>query len=221
MGFIYKITNDINGKIYIGKTEHIDPDERFKEHLQDYKRRRNEKRPLYDAMNKYGVEHFRFEVIEECKNTSDREIYWIEFYRTYIGYEDCNGYNATLGGDGRSYLNINEENVVDYYLNDSGMLIYKTANYFNVDSKTIKNILTKHNVKVKTMKEHRKESARKIVQLNKEDLSLIAIHDSLSDANTFMGRKATTGTIKDVCKGRIQSAYGYRWMYYNDYLALN
>ena len=48
---IYKITNLINGKIYIGKT--LDTiEKRWKDHKSDSVRPRCEKRPLYSAMNK-------------------------------------------------------------------------------------------------------------------------------------------------------------------------
>ena len=57
-------------------------------------------------MNKYGVEHFHFSVIEETDDACEREMYWIEKLRTYVGYSDCNGYNATLGGEGKCYLNL-------------------------------------------------------------------------------------------------------------------
>lgn len=67
-------------------------------------------------MKKYGPEHFHFEVIEETENTSEREIYWINKLRTYVGFSDCNGYNATLGGEGKKYLNLNEDNVIKYHL---------------------------------------------------------------------------------------------------------
>lgn len=112
MGYIYKITNEINAKIYIGKTEYVNPEKRWKEHLREYKKARCEKRPLYSTMNKHGVEHFRFEVIEETDNpeeTCKREQYWINELRTYVWFKDCNGYNATLGGDGKCYLNIDEK----------------------------------------------------------------------------------------------------------------
>jgi hypothetical protein len=46
-------------------------------------------------MNKYGIEHFHIELIEETDSPEEREIYWIEQYNSYH-----NGYNATLGGDG-------------------------------------------------------------------------------------------------------------------------
>ena len=53
MAYIYKITNDINNKIYIGKTE-FSIEKRFHEHCRDAFKERNEKRPLYAATFKYG-----------------------------------------------------------------------------------------------------------------------------------------------------------------------
>ena len=50
-------------------------------------------------MNKYGIEHFHIELIEETDNPEEREIYWIEKLGSFK-----NGYNATLGGDGKKYL---------------------------------------------------------------------------------------------------------------------
>ena len=110
MAYIYKIINNINQKIYIGKTSST-IEKRFKEHCNDSKKERYEKRPLYDAMNKYGIENFTVEKVEEVENdeiASEREIYWINKLRTYIGFNDCNGYNATLGGDSKRYYNYEE-----------------------------------------------------------------------------------------------------------------
>ena len=76
MAYIYKITNQINGKIYIGKTLKT-IEERFKEHCNNYKKERNEKRPLYSAMNKYGIKNFDIQEVEKCndKNVNEREKY--------------------------------------------------------------------------------------------------------------------------------------------------
>ena len=105
MGYIYKIYNDMNDKLYIGLTNYDNPIDRWTRHLQDYQTAGNfSKRPLYEAMKKYGVDKFHFEIIEETDNPQEREKYWIETLRTYIGFEDCKGYNATLGGDGHSQL---------------------------------------------------------------------------------------------------------------------
>lgn len=105
MGYIYKITNDVNGKVYIGKTLNT-VEARWKEHCYDKDRRKVENRPLYQAMNKYGLQHFSIETVEECKtNLEEREVYWIKYYNSYIGWPNSNGYNATLGGDGKPYIN--------------------------------------------------------------------------------------------------------------------
>ena len=110
MAYIYKIFNDVNDKLYIGKTSST-IEERFKQHISDSKKERHEKRPLYDAMKKYGIDKFHIEKIEEVENdeiASEREIYLINKLRTYIGFNDCNGYNATLGGDSKRYYNYEE-----------------------------------------------------------------------------------------------------------------
>ena len=97
MAYIYRIWNDINNKSYIGKTEHS-IEKRWKEHCADRTKIEVQNRPLYKAINKYGAEHFQIELIEECdeQKLAEREIYWIETYHSY-----SNGYNATLGGDGK------------------------------------------------------------------------------------------------------------------------
>ena len=75
-GIIYKITNNINNKVYIGKTlnslEH-----RFNEHKRDSRKESCEKRLLYSAMKKYGVENFSISLIEEVPIDvlSEREFY--------------------------------------------------------------------------------------------------------------------------------------------------
>ena len=148
MGWIYKIVNQINWKMYIGKTEHDNPFKRWEEHLRDYKRPRCEKRPLYDAMKKYGVENFIFEPIGQFENGQvlcDKEKEYIALYRTYVGFKDCNGYNATLGGDGKSYLNLNDKEVISYHLNN-GSVIGKTSKYFGCDEKSIAKILNNYDV---------------------------------------------------------------------------
>lgn len=80
MGYIYCITNIINNKRYVGKTL-FTIQERFQEHCKDSRKERCEKRPLYDAMNKYGVENFIVEELEYVKDEnilSEREVYWIK-----------------------------------------------------------------------------------------------------------------------------------------------
>lgn len=85
MGFIYVIINKINGKSYVGKTTGT-VEKRFSEHIKDSKRKRYENRPLYSAMNKYGVENFMvksLEYVEDSVNLGERESYWIKKLHTY------------------------------------------------------------------------------------------------------------------------------------------
>ena len=85
---IYKVTNKVNGKVYIGQS--VDIGRRWREHM-------TAKDGIYfhKAIQKYGVENFEWEVIEQCKKDLDeREIYWIEYYDSFN-----KGYNCTKGGD--------------------------------------------------------------------------------------------------------------------------
>lgn len=90
---IYKITNKINDKCYIGQSKNI-----IKRWKTEYKWNKVNKH-LQSAFNKYGLENFDFEIIEECaaELLDIREKYWINIYNSF----DRNfGYNKTLGGSG-------------------------------------------------------------------------------------------------------------------------
>ena len=96
MGYIYKITNKVNNKVYIGQTSKT-LKERFAVHLRHARNRVN--RYLYDAMNHYGYENFVIEPIERCDKAllDEREIYWISVYQSA---DPEFGYNMTVGGGG-------------------------------------------------------------------------------------------------------------------------
>lgn len=93
---IYKITNKLNNKCYIGQS--IDIKTRWIQHIYEGKHN-TRKGKLYPAMFQNGIENFIFEVIEECppdqKILNERERYWIKFYNSFE-----NGYNSTIGGQG-------------------------------------------------------------------------------------------------------------------------
>ena len=122
MAYIYKIENNINHKIYIGKTEHINPLKRWAEHKADSKNPQRNHRALYRAMNKYGIENFTFTILEETENPEEREIYYIQFYDSYHF-----GHNETLGGDGRKYLELLEQEICKFYSNHT---LKETALHF-------------------------------------------------------------------------------------------
>lgn len=225
LSYIYKITNKVNNKLYIGKTDLINPEDRWKEHLHDYKRRRCEKRPLYSAMNKYGVENFSFEVIESNLTDDEacaREKYWIENLRTYVGFKDCNGYNATLGGDGKKYLNLDEEEVIRYHIEESVLQLKNTVNHFNVDRETIKKILNKYNIPKLTTRDS------KYLDLYLKFGGIYQVDENNNIINIFLNGKDVIDNIPNVNEKSLYDAlnkhsyklYGYKWYYGKD-LPLN
>lgn len=107
--FIYKITNTINQKLYIGKTICKNPVNRWYRHLSIAKNKTTSNHTyqlVHKSINKYGKENFTFEVIEECGSEAlgaGREKFWIEFHKTNVWiYGSQFGYNLTAGGDGSS-----------------------------------------------------------------------------------------------------------------------
>ena len=202
MAFIYVITNDINGKQYVGKTN-SSIEERFKKHISDSKKQHCEKRPLYTAMNKYGVEHFSIEVLEECnvEDSSEKEMYWIQQLETY----GDTGYNATLGGDSKHYYNYNE--LANAYLKLG--TIQKVCEEYHCDKHTVHTACKEKGVRIAQLHE-----PRKVAMLDKETLETLKIFPSIADAaRELTGRNRAGNHITEVCRGKNQTAYGYRWKY--------
>ena len=93
MGLIYKITNKINNKSYIGQTTQT-LEKRWKKHLSQL----NDNTYFHRAIKKYGANNFLKEILEDNifnEKLDEREIYWIAKEGTYI---DNGGYNLTVGG---------------------------------------------------------------------------------------------------------------------------
>ncbi len=88
---IYKITNQISGKVYIGQSRHIH--KRWQEHCQP-----SSDSVISKAIKKYGQENFTFEIIEECplEQLNEREEFYIKKYNSCIP----NGYNVMSSSDG-------------------------------------------------------------------------------------------------------------------------
>lgn len=96
---IYKITNKVNGKIYIGYTEKS-IEERFKGHCVESKRKH--KSAIQDAIYKYGKNSFTIEALYEGTDKeytlNTMEQYWIDTYKNIVGWD--NMYNIAPGGLG-------------------------------------------------------------------------------------------------------------------------
>jgi group I intron endonuclease len=96
MGCIYKITNLVNGKIYVGKTKHSS-EHRFRIHVSDSKR--ESKTTIQKALRKYGEHSFKVETLIELDEPylNEAEIFFIKLLNAR---DSAVGYNITSGGDG-------------------------------------------------------------------------------------------------------------------------
>lgn len=208
-GYIYKITNQINQKIYIGKTVNS-IGARWKEHLHDYKRPQYEKRPLYEAMNKYGIENFTIEEVEEVdvKKLSIREIYWIEHYNTYN-----NGYNATLGGDGKI--------LYDYDLIAELIPQYQTyaevAQVIGCCIDVVQLVAKKYNIK-HNQRNNFIDKSEQVFQFDKNGNYIQSFPSYAAAARWLEDNKYISGNlsgvrshISEVCRGKRKTAYTFIW----------
>lgn len=209
MGYIYLITNLINSKKYVGKTTST-IDERWQEHCRDSRKERCEKRPLYDAFNKYGIENFKIEELEYVKDDEklkDKEIYWIQELQTY----GSKGYNATKGGDGTLVYDHNE--IVELY--NLGYSTSQIASKLSCDSTTVRRVLRANGVK----------SRRSSKMVDQFDLAgnYIQTFDSITEIAEWLYKNNITqskknsisGAINKCCRKQRISAYGYKWSFKN------
>ena len=209
MPYIYKITNNLNGKVYIGKTN-FTIEKRWKEHCQDCQKDCLNKRPLYSAMKKYGIENFFIEEVEQLETpqqAEEREKYWIEYYGSFKY-----GYNATKGGDGKSYADYE----LIYALWNEGKNIKEIQEITNYDCLTISCALSINKITAEEKKRRGRICIQKpVAKLDKNTLQILKVYASVEEAYRDLN-KQTSGHIADVCRGKRQTAYGFRWKYLNN-----
>lgn len=105
MVVIYKFQNKINQKIYIGQTNNFQ--KRYSSHKSSaYNKQANDYNvPFHNAIRKYGIENFSYEILEEIPDNEsqdfidEREQFFIAYYNSSINE---NGYNVSKGGKGYS-----------------------------------------------------------------------------------------------------------------------
>ena len=203
--YIYCITNLINGKQYVGKTT-TTIEQRFKEHCRG-SRKSYKNRPLYNALNKYGIENFKIECLEEIEDEStlsDREIYWINELGTY----GKGGYNATKGGDGSSIYDPND--IINLY--NLGYSQYQVAEKMQCDRETVSRVLKAHGIEIRTCekKVNQYDLAGNYIQsFNSQTEAAKWVHEFIIDKPI---NNIKSG-ISKCCIGKQQKSYGYKWKF--------
>jgi group I intron endonuclease len=98
---IYKVTNRINGKSYIGQSVRT-LSERKKEHLKTALKMRDGKNYFHCAIVEYGEEIFEWEILDRCDNQqklNELEKFYIKKFNTT---DNRFGYNGSEGGQGEN-----------------------------------------------------------------------------------------------------------------------
>jgi hypothetical protein len=174
MGYIYKITNNINGKCYIGKTERT-IQVRWSEHIRLSRLKLD--LPLYRAFSKYSVNNFSIEEVEQCDSAilDEREIYWIDYFNSYR-----KGYNCTAGGEGGiktydGYIDI----IIERYLN--GERLDFICKEYHCDYLCIRRNMEDKGIKINTFAGPEKVST-KIYAVDPISLKVVSGYESISAA---------------------------------------
>lgn len=236
-GYIYKITNRINGKIYIGKTFNFI--ERWRQHVTG----RGCTKILSSAIKKYGITSFTFEVLVEIHSydldrleitLSSLEIFFIKKYDSFHF-----GYNSTKGGDGQRGRIITKETrdkirtkLLGYKHSEETKLkmsISSMGHPYAEESKqkmrnTWYNRPLEERDSIKRMRlenlkknnEQRVVNAgighrKKVLQFSKKG-EFIREWNSAKEAGIFLTGKPCS-SISGCCKGRLKTAFGFIWKY--------
>lgn len=214
MGFIYKIKNNINNKLYIGKTERS-IEERWNEHCRHASLYPNI--PLYKAILKYGKDNFSITLLEECNNQiiDEREIYWINYYNTYTG----DGYNCTGGGEGgiKPISQDEIEIIAKRYLN--GERLDFLCREFHHRYPKVREALIQYGVEIKTFAGPESQR-KKIVAINPKTNKIEFIFNSVTEAGEVLHKPGTkpSNTSKNIGNvlGKNNIRYGYKWRLYQE-----
>jgi group I intron endonuclease len=222
-GHVYKITNNVNGKFYVGKTVKT-VQNRFCNHCYDAIKR-NSTTYLHRAIRKYGKENFIVEKIELCnnENLNEREIFWISTLKPH--------YNQTIGGEGicgykhsKEYCKKMSERMIGKYTGEENPF------YGQHHSEETKQRLSEFRTGKTfsegfTGKSHKEESKSKTSQTlkNNPNIKRTKVFQYDIEGNFLREFQSITGAaqfvntspsnIKYTCEGKFTHCKGYRWSY--------
>jgi hypothetical protein len=187
---IYKITNKINGKSYIGQS--VDIQQRWNAHKSKSKSIElgGDNYAIHCAIRKYGVENFTFEVIEQTtqQELNSREKYWIKYYDTYY-----NGYNSTLGGDSGCLYDY--QSIIDLW--DKGYQCNKIETILGCSDQVITRALHSYDISEEEIRACSNTNlAKPIVAIDITSNKSLKIFNNVWDVNYFFtGIRASCGAL--------------------------
>ncbi len=225
MHYIYKVTNKINGKIYIGQTNNFE--KRKREHLSD---KRTNHQAFKRALNKYGFNGFTWEIIDKCKTKEEinnKEKYYINYYNSKVP----NGYNIANGGEGGSNWNLQPIVMLDLngeYIKEYDY-ITQCENETGLNHSTISACCKGKHLRYKNYifmykKDYEENGPKKYIKpgntrkkkINKFDLNgnYICSYNSLTEASE--NNKLDRANISSCVTKKTKSCGGFIWTYENE-----
>ena len=217
---IYKITNKITGKVYIGKTVN-NIEHRFEQHKENCKRETN-LMYLYASMRKYGVDNFEIEFVDSVDSNDWK--YWENYYiKKFNSHYSMGGYNLTWGGD---YNPMDDPECYKHFLD-------KVHSEEFIEKQRVNGLERKHSEssklkmsKIQKVVQNKPEVKERVIlnQPNRCSVKMLDENDNVikeficcSDALRYLGIPTKeAGAIKSKCdkynkNGKRKRLFGYYW----------
>ena len=221
---IYIILNKENGKFYIGSSVNLS--HRLETHKSDLRLNKHHSKHLQRAWNKYGIDSFILQQVEEClpENCIQREQVWLDFHQTYnkeIGYNIVKFAGRT---DGYKHDEVTKKKMSEHWK--------KKWNSMTEDEKN-KSVLrtSKSRLGMKNSKSHMKaiidsmsiginspenlaKRSRPVIKYSLNG-DFIEEYPSLAKARDSVTNKKSISPIKYACLNFNRKSYGFRWKFKN------
>lgn len=207
---IYKITNQINGKVYIGQSVNIK--KRWTDHIYYAKHEENKASRLYLAIRKYGLENFKFEVLEECSKEllDEREIYWIAYFDST---DRTKGYNFYRGGQGKHSL-YNYNDIVNLW--NEGYSCQEIESMIGCGDVVITSALRSANIDDFTVRSREQKKNAFVACDIKTGKPLKIFYGMKSVSKFFTDYERYADALSSLIVPRHRRLFGYYWEYLNE-----
>lgn len=225
---IYKITNKVNLKVYVGQS--IDILRRWCEHKKIGAKYNRAIYPIYAAICKYGIDNFDFEIVEICdvKDLNDKEKYWIKQLNSLAEKFGGWGYNLTEGGQiCDTYVGNSDQGKEVYQYTVEGAFVGRYRNQQRAaeavglkSSASIRSAIRRNglaggfqwrNYMADNISAYQKVSHRKSVYQYNTDGTFIAEFGNTSIAAAEVG--VSQSLIELCCEMKCRTGAGYMWRY--------
>lgn len=199
---IYKITNKVNGKVYVGKSEDI---------TKVFETCKNSKNsgsglPIFNEISAYGADKFEFHVLEECpvNQLSEKELYYMNMY----GLRDSNYSSLDMDKENKSTSKSSRKSNPNV-----GLGLRRHIHKMRTDEAYRAQMIEKYR--------NNRPNAIAVDMMDKTTGEILMTFPKIMEGARWIREntrydRADYSTINKVCKGNGKSAYGYRWQYTRD-----